>query len=252
MTLIGFSTGALAFGDFRRALRMLREEGVEAVELSALRMSEWSPLVDALSTLDLSLFKYVSIHLPSQMHVDEERAVAESLRHVSHDEYPLTLHPDAISDFGLWRDLGNRLCIENMDGRKPVGRTEWELNRVFDQLPSARLCFDIGHARQVDPTMNVAYGILKCYRDRILHVHVSEVNSRSKHDILSYSTIQAFRDVAHMIPRVPLILETPVSQRDMCQEMNKVRFALLPLTSNGAPSELAVMPSALDLPNVPA
>jgi hypothetical protein len=249
MMLIGFSTGALAFSDFRRALGMLREEGVEAVELSALRMPEWFPLLDALSTLDLSSFRYVSVHLPSQMRGDEERSVAESLQHVPQD-YPLILHPDAISDFGFWRGLDDRLCIENMDSRKPAGRTEWELDRIFDQLPRARLCFDIGHAWHVDPTMNVAYGILKCYCGRIVQVHVSEVNSRSKHDILSYSTMQAFRDVAHLVPRVPLILETPVSQRDMCQEINKARFAFLPMTSDAWPSKLAATTSTFDCPNV--
>ncbi len=245
MMLIGFSTGALAFADFRRALGMLREQGVAAVELSALRMPEWLPLLDALGALDLSSFRYVSVHLPSQMRVEEERSVAESLHRVPQD-YPLVLHPDAISDFGFWRGLDDRLCIENMDSRKPIGRTEGELDRIFDQLPNSQLCFDIGHACHVDPTMNVAYGILKCYCDRIVQVHVSEVNSRSKHDILSYSTMQAFRDVAHMIPRVPLILETPVSQRDMCQEMNKVRFAFLPLTSGVLPSESVATTSVLE------
>jgi endonuclease IV len=119
-----------------------------------------------------------------------------------------------------------------MDKRKPSGRTQPELDVIFQRLPLARLCFDIGHAWQVDPTMNEAYEILKCYRERILQVHVSEVNSRSKHDVLSYSTIQSFRDIAHMIPSVPLILETPVLQSEMRQEMNKVRFALLPITAD--------------------
>lgn len=249
MFLIGFSTGALALSDFQRALLMLQDKGVEAVELSALRMPEWFPLLDALATLDLSSFRYVSIHLPSQMRAAEERSVAESLQHVPRNR-PLILHPDAISDFGYWREFQDRLCIENMDSRKPIGRSEGELDRIFDQLPNARLCFDIGHAWHVDPTMKVAYGILKGYRDRMVQVHVSEVNSRSKHDILSYSTMQAFRDVAHMVPRVPLILETPVSKPDMCQEMNKVRFAFLPLTSGVLPSESVA--TTLDLLNVQA
>lgn len=247
--LIGFSTGAVAFADFRQGLSILREEGVEAVELSALRMPEWFPLLDALGTLDLSSFRYVSVHLPSQMGVAEERSVAESLHNVGQG-YPLVLHPDAISDFGLWRDSQEQLCVENMDSRKPIGRTECELDQIFNQLPRARLCFDIGHARQVDPTMSVAYRILKCYRDRIVQVHVSEVNSRSRHDVLSYSTMQAFRDVAHMVPRVPLILETPVSQRDLRQEVNKARFAFLPLTSGTWPSKVVVTTSAHHCPNV--
>ena len=130
--------------------------------------------------------------------------------------------------FGLWRELGSLLCIENMDKRKPIGRTASELDVIFGQLPDTKFCFDIGHAWQVDPTMTEAYWILKCHRERLVQIHVSEVNSRSKHDSLSYATIQSFRDVAHMIPpELPLILETPVSQEKMHEEMKKARFALL-------------------------
>jgi endonuclease IV len=109
------------------------------------------------------------------------------------------------------------------------------LGAIFRELPKARLCFDIGHAAQVDPTMTEAYFILKCYREKITQIHVSEVNSRSKHDSLSYATIQSFRDVAHMIPAgLPIILETPVAPERMQEEMDKARFAL----GLGATSEL--------------
>ena len=45
MRRVGFSTGALARGDFRRALQMLAGKNVSAVELSALRQDELMPLV---------------------------------------------------------------------------------------------------------------------------------------------------------------------------------------------------------------
>ncbi len=48
---IGFSTGALAYGDFEIGVRLLRERGVLAVELSALRDKELPPLVAALDGL---------------------------------------------------------------------------------------------------------------------------------------------------------------------------------------------------------
>jgi hypothetical protein len=58
---------------------------------------------------------------------------------------------------------------------------------------------------------------------------MSEVNSQSKHDALSYSTIQSFRDIADMIPAdIPVILETPVPQEEMRSEINKAQFALMP------------------------
>jgi hypothetical protein len=52
MTTIGFSTGALARGDFVRGLRLLEKTQVGAVELSALRSIE---LPDMLAKLQLYL-----------------------------------------------------------------------------------------------------------------------------------------------------------------------------------------------------
>ena len=58
-------------------------------------------------------------------------------------------------------------------------------------------------------------------------MHVSEVNTSSRHDPLSYASILAFQDVAHLIPsNVPLILETPVREEDIDTEIAKVREAL--------------------------
>jgi len=66
-------------------------------------------------------------------------------------------------------------------------------------LPRASLCFDIGHARQVDPTMSEAAAILQRYSARLRQLHVSEVNSQSKHDSLSFESILAFRRVSHLV-----------------------------------------------------
>lgn len=144
---------------------------------------------------------------------------------------PIVLHPDAIDDFGLWRELGASVCIENMDKRKPVGRTARELAEIFRQLSAATLCFDIGHARQFDPTMTEAWLILREFGSKLRQVHVSEENTRSKHDALSFASIMAFREIAHLIPEnIPLILETPVCEADMDAEIAKVRGAL-PLQS---------------------
>ena len=56
----------------------------------------------------------------------------------------------------MWRQLGDRVLVENMDKRKPVGRTVEELDLIFEQLPAAGMCFDIAHARQVDSSMTEA------------------------------------------------------------------------------------------------
>lgn len=122
----------------------------------------------------------------------------------------------------MWREFGPLLCVENMDKRKPVGRTANELRRWFDEFPDARLCFDIAHAQQVDPSMTEAYRILKEFGDRICQLHVSEVTTSSKHDRLSESAIRAFIEVSEQLPpNAPAILETPVSEEDARTELRQ-------------------------------
>ena len=227
MRPIGFSTGALAYADFRHGIEMALSITGQAIELSALRQPELLPMLDALDELDLSRFSYISIHAPSQIQPECEAALWKRLLEELPRGWPIIVHPDAIHDFALWRDFGSLLCIENMDKRKPIGRTAKELDLVFKQLPDATFCFDIGHARQYDTTMTEAYIILREFGSKLRQVHVSDVSTSSRHNRLSYASIQAFQEVAHWIPEhIPLILETPVLAQDMESEIAKVRDAL--------------------------
>jgi len=75
--------------------------------------------------------------------------------------------------------------------------------------------------------MTEAYLILRDFGSRLRQIPVSEVNTRSKHDTLSYTSILAFQEFAHLIPvEIPLILETPVREFDMEAEIERVRSAL--------------------------
>lgn|SRR5262249_32998410 len=227
MRPIGFSTGALAYAGFRSGLSMIHDHGIDVVELSALRYPEIRPLVEALDGLDLSTFRYVALHAPSEIRREDEKELVELLLYASRYRRPIVVHPDAIYKPALWRPLGDLLCIENMDKRKPVGRTADELSEAFRDFPQASFCFDIGHARQVDSTMTEAYFILKAFGSRLRQVHLSEVNTRSKHDRLSCASILAFREVAHLIPeQVPVILESPVSEQQIELEIQAAREAL--------------------------
>jgi hypothetical protein len=228
MRPIGFSTGALAYADFRRGLQMMRLQGqLQAIELSALRQNELLPLLDAIDSLDLTGFADVSIHAPSQFDRSFELQAWQLIGQELWRGWPIIIHPDAITEWPLWREFASLVCIENMDKRKPVGRTAKELDEIFTRLPEASFCFDIGHARQCDPTMTEALIILREFGSRLRQIHVSEVNTRSKHDPLSYGSIIAFQEVAHLIPEfIPLILETPVEVSQMAAEIANVRKAL--------------------------
>ena len=219
MWSIGFSTGALAFGDFRLGLSLLAGKPVHTVELSALREHELPTLMAALSELDLSQFTYISVHAPSRLKTMRESEVAEALAPCIDRRWPVILHPDAIGDHGCWRDFDNLLCIENMDKRKPVGRDVNELKPHFMALPNASLCLDLGHARQVDATFGIARLILEEYGDRLKQLHLSELNTRSQHEPLSMASVWAVREIQHLIPDCPVVLESVVAHDQIDAEL---------------------------------
>jgi hypothetical protein len=228
MRPIGFSTGAIARGDFRRALHVLRTCGLNTVELSALRLDELEPLTAALPTLDLGAFNFVSIHAPSRFDKNDELAIVQVLMKFA-GTLPIVLHPDVIFTPELWTMLDRRLLIENMDKRKPVGRTVAELEILFRKLPKARFCFDIGHARQVDPSMTESVLILREFGERLAEVHISEVNTCSRHDPISTGAVKAFQRVSRYIPEdIPIVIESLIDegQSDIRTELESAREAL--------------------------
>ena len=227
MRHIGFSTGALARGDFRLGLAMLADKNATAVELSALRQDELIPLVDQLDNLDLDQFKYVSFHAPSSMEAAFESTALSLLELVAARGWTIVVHPNVMYKPQQWARLGERLCIENMDKRKHIGQTASDLLNIFKDLPNATFCFDIGHARQVDPTMSEASAILQNLAERLHQLHVSEVNTQSRHDALSFESVLAFRKVSHLIPSdVPIILESRIEESEINQEMQNALDAL--------------------------
>jgi hypothetical protein len=227
MQPLGYSTGGIALSDFRKALGVLKEQPVQAVELSAIRENELVPLLHSLEDLDLPQFSYVSIHAPSSFSREAEGEIFRGLYATGHHGWPIVVHPDTLHDFSLWRKLGDLLCIENMDKRKQSGRTVPELELLFQEFPQASFCFDIGHARQVDTSMIEAYRMLKQFRSRLRQVHISEVNTQNKHDRLSFVSILGFQEVTHLIPSsTPVIIESVVAEDQIGAEIRRVQSAL--------------------------
>ena len=230
MRKVGFSSGAIAYGDFMGALAILRETQFPCLELSALRISELAPLLTALPRIDLSAYSYVSFHAPSSFSKEEEAWVADKLYEGVPDTWPIIIHPDTIFDFKHWTRFGRRLAIENMDRRKPIGRTARELQEIFKFLPNASLCFDVGHARQCDASMTEAFLILSEFAGKLVQIHISEVNSASQHDPISHGAKLAFQRIAGMIPEwVPIIIESRVIGAQIPNEALRAAEALVPV-----------------------
>jgi hypothetical protein len=222
---IGFSSGALAKSDYRRGIELQQSnKDITAIELSALREPELKPLISAISKLSLDHFKYVSFHAPSRFAEFEECEIVHLLKSIP-GSWPIVVHPDLIRDADLWSILGNRLCLENMDMRKRTGRTVAEMQLIFSQLPEAGFCLDLGHARQIDPTMSIAIEMIKTFGDRLRQLHVSEVGTFGEHrSRIGFLAQEAFRKVARYLPGdVPLILESLVAEQKIDAELDVVR-----------------------------
>lgn len=224
MRPIGFSSGALAKSDYRRGIELQQgNDQITAIELSALREPELEPLINAAAQLPLSRFEYVSFHAPSAFNRLTEQTTVQLLHSLPGD-WPIVVHPDLIHSHDVWATLGSRLCLENMDLRKRTGRTVEEMRAVFAALPDAGFCLDLGHARQIDPTMGIALDMLRTFGDRLRQLHVSEVGTFGEHRRMGFLARTAYARVARYVPAdVPLILEAIVTESEMKQELDAVR-----------------------------
>jgi hypothetical protein len=222
MRQLGFSTGALAKGDFRTGLSLQRANpSLRAIELSALRDHELRPLVSGLDRLDLSHFAYVSVHAPSKLTTLSEREAFFILNEVP-SSWPIIVHPELMQTPLLWKSLGRRVCLENMDNRKSNGRTLREMRQLFERLPDAEFCLDLGHARQIDPTMATAMRMAEEFSGRLRQLHVSEIGGSGEHLPLSARAIYAFQLVARFIPSdCAVIIESVIEPEAMEREIRK-------------------------------
>lgn len=241
MRPLGFSTGALAKGDFQRGLALQRGvQRIRAVELSALRDRELAPLVEAARTLDLGGFDYVSVHAPSKLGSLGEHEAFELLSALP-PHWPIVAHPEILLTPALWRTLGPRLCLENMDNRKTRGRTLVEMRELFSEYPEARFCLDVGHARQIDPTMAVALRMLLEFGTRLVQLHVSEVGPRGEHQHVAVTTRWAFERIAPRVPwACPLIIESVVAAEAIDEE---IRAVMLAFPTGPGPAEAQPQPA---------
>jgi sugar phosphate isomerase/epimerase len=230
MRKYGFSTGALAKGNIERALAVVQPYRTDAIEYSALRSSEIASVAEYLLRNGVGDFDYVAFHAPSSLaESDEPSLIALIEKLLSRFEMTVVVHPDVLRDLDLWRRFGSSLAIENMDHRKPIGRTARELDSIFQHLPAARLCFDIGHAHEIDRTMALAYDIIRRHGHRIAHIHASEVSDECSHRAFSASSRSAFARFSSLLPvSAPVILETVSPEAEIGRQLTEARRIFAP------------------------
>lgn len=196
-------------GDWRTQIATAWEVSPFAIELSALSEPELPSLADFLDAGQSLPFRYISIHGPSKrLQGDEEKLVAE-LSGLARYANAVVMHPDTIENPELFRVLGHKLLLENMDARKETGRNRAELESIFAELPEAGFCFDVPHAWSVDPDMAVAAGLLDGFGGRLRHVHLSSLSEDLHHVPLTIEDEALFRPILERCLDVPWIFEAP-------------------------------------------
>jgi hypothetical protein len=211
---VGASTGYLdaGRGDWERLVEQACAVSPFAAELAALSESELPGLIEHLAGEDWLPFHYVSVHAPSKGRVMPEPELVSLLAGLPRDVDAIVVHPDVIEDPARYRRLGRRLVLENMDARKPAGRTAQELAPLFAQLPAAGLCLDVAHAGDVDPSLRVGHSLLDCFAPRLRHLHVSSLDGAGHHVPLRAADEAAFTPLLRRCRDVPWILEAPLSR----------------------------------------
>lgn len=219
--LYGYSTGALAKGDFGAALSMLEEHDVNCVEVSALRMSEIDELLAALPTLPLGRYgENVTVHAPSKFEPSEEERLVRKLTEHAARVDGFVVHSEAIHDAALWRPLGSKVLVENADLRKRTGQTTELMLEVLAPLPEARVCFDIAHVYGVDTSMVEAQRMLGALGHRVAQIHISQLDHACRHHPLMHGVVRQFQRVAHLVPETSVVLESCVAPADIGDQLS--------------------------------
>jgi len=201
-------------GDWGHLVEAASRVSSFAAELAALSENELPSLLDFLGTEPALPFSYLSVHAPSKSRRDSEGEMVAGLERLPIIVDAIVVHPDRIQDVDLYRALGARLVIENMDARKLAGMSGAELEPLFEALPDAGFCFDIAHAWTVDPTMEVGEDLLDRFASRLRHVHLSSISGDGlNHETLSREHEQLFGPLLSRCRDVPWILEAEPPRR---------------------------------------
>jgi hypothetical protein len=87
-----------------------------------------------------------------------------------------------------------------------------------------RFCFDIGRARQVDPTLGAALEMLRACGGRLAEIPISEASAASSHVAISRTAAPSYRRLASPLP--PAIIESVLAPDALAEELATAHFAL--------------------------
>ena len=226
----GFSTGQLSMPDFKARIKLLTALGATAIEFTP-SYQELHLLPDILKSTSKE-FVHVSVHSPTPENKEQE--LIDLLHPISRQGVDVIVHPDDMKDLSLWCSIGSRLCLENMDNQKTMGQTQNDLSPMFDLLPEAGFCLDLGHAYQIDRSMDLTLSLIKAFAPRLRQLHISQVTPTGPHTNIGPDAQKAYQTIARRLPKhlsviiesFGLLQDTPECRRQFEEELSIVRTIL--------------------------
>jgi hypothetical protein len=209
---LGASTGYMepTRGDWEAMVGEALETSGFAAELAALSEDEL-PGLEAFFAAGPELpFAYLSVHAPVKHLRMPEAELVRRLGRLAPVVDAIVVHPDAMDDPRAYRSLGSYLVLENMDARKPTGRTVAELQPMFAALPEAGFCLDLAHVLTIDPTLAEGERLLDAFAGRLRQLHLSSIDEECRHQPLTAEHEARFSALLRRCPDVPWILEAPL------------------------------------------
>lgn len=235
---LGFSTGAIGSGDpTAGAAALLDAPGellLHAAEISALRQAELPAAIEALETLAALDFYEVrfSLHAPKDL---PEARLAETVERLAALQVPVVVHADVLARQNLWGELGSQLLVENLDARAGAAAAPESLVALLQNHPQARLCLDLAHCAQCDPSLLQAHELLDALSGRLGQLHLSGAQGEGGHTRLPGAPGPAWTELlcrlsglaAGLEEPLPVILESPVAVAEMAEEWGRAQALLL-------------------------
>jgi len=161
--------------------------------------------------IDLSYFKFVSLHAPNFQYQKNDISIRILSKLVEmHKKYNLqniVFHVDKVKDWDVFLDYNMLpISIENLDERKESGRSIDDIKSILEKY-DFKLTLDLQHCFVNDRTMTLAIKFQELYKERIVEYHISGYEEELLHYPL-FKTLQNEIIYSLKFKNIPIIIES--------------------------------------------
>ncbi len=227
MRPIGFSHGvAYKVTDVSKpeTIEALHRIAPNLVEVNAHRIEQFDGIMSIVEAV--KSFVHRTLHMPCYFNYGQNSLTVPILKKSAalYKEISAELalvHPDLVSDWGVFEGSQMVLAVENMDCRKQSYRNIEDMKKFFDGHDKWKMVLDLNHCFANDPTMQLAQGFIDAFKPRIGEIHLS--GFAGFHEPLFRTKQLNILDYCKQLPGVPIVIESVMeSMDDLAREYDYV------------------------------